>query len=82
MKSISDSKSEVSASSENTSSDSNNKASNEVKLKKKTQAELDQELQLKLQGLAGDGGDAGVGYEDGKPVSMKRSMKNNMFRYI
>ncbi|OAL50717.1 hypothetical protein IQ07DRAFT_631667 [Pyrenochaeta sp. DS3sAY3a] len=41
--------------------------------KKKTQAELDEELQRKLQGLAGDGGDAGIEYEDGKPVSMKRS---------
>ena len=49
---------------------------------KKTQAELDAELQHKLQALAGDGGDAGVEYEDGKPVSMKRSVKNNMFRYI
>ncbi|KAF1840845.1 uncharacterized protein K460DRAFT_370826 [Cucurbitaria berberidis CBS 394.84] len=56
--------------------------SEEAKPKKKTQAELDQELQLKLQGLSGDGGDAGVEYEDGKPVSMKRSVKNNMFRYI
>ncbi|KAH3952751.1 hypothetical protein HBI56_143040 [Parastagonospora nodorum] len=58
------------------------KPEEESKPKKKTQAELDQELQLKLQGLAGDGGDAGVEYEDGKPVSMKRSVKNNMFRYI
>jgi hypothetical protein len=58
------------------------KPSEEPKPKKKTQAELDQELQIKLQGLAGDGGDAGVEYEDGKPVSMKRSVKNNMFRYI
>jgi hypothetical protein len=60
----------------------NAKPSEEPKPKKKTQAELDQELQLKLQGLSGDGGDAGVEYEDGKPVSMKRSVKNNMFRYI
>ncbi|OAK98898.1 hypothetical protein IQ06DRAFT_295221 [Phaeosphaeriaceae sp. SRC1lsM3a] len=52
------------------------------KPKKKTQAELDQELQEKLRGIAGDGGDAGVEYEDGKPVAMKRSVKNNMFRYI
>jgi hypothetical protein len=58
------------------------KPSEEPKPKKKTQAELDQELQLKLQGLAGDGGSAGVEYEDGKPVSMKRSVRNNMFRYI
>lgn len=58
------------------------KPEEESRPKKKTQAELDHELQLKLQGLAGDGGDAGVEYEDGKPVSMKRSVKNNMFRYI
>ncbi|KAF2691217.1 hypothetical protein K458DRAFT_382788 [Lentithecium fluviatile CBS 122367] len=50
--------------------------------KKKTQAELDKELQLKMQGLSGDGGESGVEYEDGQPVSMKRSVKNNMFRYI
>ncbi|KAF1915241.1 hypothetical protein BDU57DRAFT_539620 [Ampelomyces quisqualis] len=54
----------------------------ELAPKKKTQAELDLELQQKLQGLSGDGGDAGIEYEDGKPVSMKRSVKNNMFRYI
>ncbi|CAO2650438.1 Nn.00g017300.m01.CDS01 [Neocucurbitaria sp. VM-36] len=58
------------------------KPTEHVKPKKKTQAELDREVQLKLQGLSGDGGDAGVEYEDGKPVSMKRSVKNNMFRYI
>ncbi|PVI08455.1 hypothetical protein DM02DRAFT_665790 [Periconia macrospinosa] len=58
------------------------KTSNERSPYKKTQAELDRELQLKMQGLAGDGGDAGVEYEDGQPVAMKRSVKNNMFRYI
>ncbi|KAF2745494.1 hypothetical protein M011DRAFT_406521, partial [Sporormia fimetaria CBS 119925] len=50
--------------------------------KKKTQAELDKELELKMQGLAGDGGESGVELEDGQPVSMKRSVRNNMFRYI
>lgn len=50
--------------------------------KKKTQAELDKELELKMQGLAGDGGNSGIEYEDGQPVSMKRSVRNNMFRYI
>lgn len=50
--------------------------------KKKTQAELDKELELKMRGLAGDGGESGVEFEDGQPVSMKRSVKNNMFRYI
>lgn len=38
----------------------------------KTQAQLDEELKLKLSALAGDGGEAGVEYEDGKPVAMKR----------
>ncbi|TKA83641.1 hypothetical protein B0A55_00428 [Friedmanniomyces simplex] len=50
--------------------------------KKKTQAQLDEELMQKLAGMSGEGGDAGIEYEDGKPVSMKRSVKNNMFRYI
>ncbi|CAI6241176.1 unnamed protein product [Periconia digitata] len=58
------------------------KSSNKQSPHKKTQAELDKELQLKMQGLSGDGGDSGVEYEDGQPVSMKRSVKNNMFRYI
>jgi hypothetical protein len=50
--------------------------------KKKTQADLDRELQEKMSGLAGDGGASGVEYEDGQPVAMKRSVRNNMFRYI
>lgn len=37
---------------------------------------------MKMADLAGDGGDAGLELEDGQPVSMKRSVKNNMFRYI
>ncbi|KAK6085617.1 hypothetical protein SCUP515_00724 [Seiridium cupressi] len=48
----------------------------------KTMAELDEEMKMKMSGLAGDGGESGVEYEDGKPVAMKRSVKNNMFRYI
>lgn len=28
------------------------------------------------------GGESAVEYEDGQPVAMKRSVKNNMFRYI
>ncbi|KAF6229278.1 hypothetical protein HO133_007394 [Letharia lupina] len=50
--------------------------------KKKTQAELDDELRQKLEAMSGDGGAAGLELEDGQPVSMKRSVKNNMFRYI
>ncbi|KAK4043930.1 hypothetical protein C8A01DRAFT_32029 [Parachaetomium inaequale] len=51
-------------------------------MKKKTQKELDEELRLKMEGLSGDGGASGVEYEDGKAVAMKRSVKENMFRYI
>jgi hypothetical protein len=50
--------------------------------KKKTQADLDRELQEKMSGIAGDGGESGVEYEDGQPVAMKRGVRNNMFRYI
>lgn len=48
----------------------------------KTMAELDEEMKAKMSGISGDGGSSGVEYEDGEPVSMKRSVKNNMFRYI
>ena len=58
------------------------KLSDETKPKKKTQAELDAEVMAKLQGHDSEGGEAGIEYEDGKPASMKRSVKNNMFRYI
>lgn len=50
--------------------------------KRKTQAELDEELKQKLAGIDSEGGAAGVEYEDGQPASMKRSVRNNMFRYI
>ncbi|THY06486.1 hypothetical protein D6D01_09889 [Aureobasidium pullulans] len=59
-----------------------NQGTSEPPKKPKTQAELDDELRQKMAGMSGDGGDAGVEYEDGVPVSMKRSVKNNMFRYI
>lgn len=45
--------------------------------KSKTMAELDEEMRAKMSGLSGDGGEAGIEYEDGKPVAMKRSVKNN-----
>ncbi|KAI1159947.1 hypothetical protein F5B18DRAFT_655156 [Nemania serpens] len=48
----------------------------------KTTAQRDEELRQKMSGIAGDGGEAGVEYEDGQPVAMRRSVKNNMFRYI
>lgn len=49
---------------------------------KKTMAELDEEMRQKMSALAGDGGESGVEYEDGKPVAMKRSVRENMYRYI
>jgi len=52
------------------------------KRKAKSQAELDKELQERMAGIAGDGGEAGIELEDGQPVAMKRSVKDNMFRYI
>ncbi|KAL9073343.1 MAG: hypothetical protein Q9161_002958 [Pseudevernia consocians] len=54
----------------------------EASEQKKTQAELDDELRQKLEAMSGDGGAAGLELEDGQPVSMKRGVKNNMFRYI
>lgn len=54
----------------------------ESKLRTKTMAELDEELKLKLEGISGEGGAAGLEYENGKAVAMKRSVKNNMFRLI
>ena len=48
----------------------------------KSATELDEELRQKMEDMAGDGGAAGVEFEDGQPVAMKRSVRNNMFRYI
>lgn len=49
---------------------------------KKTVAEQDEELRRKLEGISGDGGEAGLELENGQPVAMKRSVKENMFRLI
>ncbi|KAB5545842.1 hypothetical protein GE09DRAFT_1132642 [Coniochaeta sp. 2T2.1] len=51
-------------------------------VKKKTMAELDEELRLKLEGISGDGGASGVEYENGKASGLKRNVKANMFRVI
>jgi hypothetical protein len=48
----------------------------------KTFAELDEEIRQKMAALAGEGDAAGVEYEDGKPVAMKRGVRENMFRVI
>ncbi|MCJ1322635.1 hypothetical protein MMC15_007984 [Xylographa vitiligo] len=53
-----------------------------VAKQKKTQAELDEEMRQKLEDFSGEGGAAGMEFENGKAVSMKRGVKDNMFRYI
>ncbi|OBT93339.1 hypothetical protein VE01_08457 [Pseudogymnoascus verrucosus] len=53
-----------------------------VKVRSKTIAELDEELKLKLEEISGEGGAAGLEYENGKAVAMKRGVKDNMFRLI
>lgn len=50
--------------------------------KAKTVSQSDAELRERLEQMSGDGGAAGIEYEDGKPVAMKRSVRNNMFRLI
>ena len=45
-------------------------------------AQLDEELREKLEGRSGDGGAAGLELEGGKPVAMKRGVRENMFRLI
>ena len=45
-------------------------------------AEKDAQMRQALEGISGEGGEAGLELEDGQPTSMKRGVKNNMFRYI
>lgn len=58
------------------------KTGQEPEQKKKTVAEADEELRLKLEGISGGGGEAGLELENGQPVAMKRSVRENMFRLI
>ncbi|BCS20052.1 uncharacterized protein APUU_20484A [Aspergillus puulaauensis] len=48
----------------------------------KSVAQEDEELRRRLEEMSGEGGASGIEYEDGKPQTMKRSVRNNMFRYI
>ena len=41
-----------------------------IKERKKTIAQLDEEIRMKLEGCSGDGGVAGLELENGKPVAM------------
>lgn len=62
------------------SSASDKQASAPAKIK--TVAQADAELRERLERMSGDGGAAGIEYEDGKPSAMKRGVRNNMFRVI
>ena len=76
---------QASSNSENKSRPSNDAADKKVediKQKKKTMAQLDEEMRLAMEGISGEGGEHGAELEDGKPVAMKRSVKENMFRVI
>lgn len=53
-----------------------------VKKPKKTLAQMDEELRAAMEGRSGDGGLAGAELEGGKAVGLKRSVRENMFRYI
>jgi hypothetical protein len=54
----------------------------EQKPRKKSMADLDEEMKAAMENLSGEGGEYGLELEGGKPVAMKRSVKDNMFRYI
>jgi len=60
---------------------SDKKTSKETE-KKKSVEEQDADLRSKLEGISGGGGEAGLELENGQPVAMKRSVKENMFRLI
>jgi hypothetical protein len=63
-----------------TPSNSKNEPPSPNKVKSVSQA--DKELRERLEQMSGEGGAAGIEYEDGKPNAMKRSVRNNMFRLI
>lgn len=66
---------------EKTHSKNGEKGKEQVKMKRKTIAEMDEELRAKMEGREGA---AGVSYEGGKPVTdgFGRGVKSNMFRVI
>ncbi|KAI9759883.1 MAG: hypothetical protein M4579_002008 [Chaenotheca gracillima] len=48
----------------------------------KSVSQTDEEVRQKLEAMSGEGGEAGLELENGKPVAMKRSVRENMFRLI
>lgn len=51
-------------------------------LKPMSMSERDARMRAILDERSGEGGAAGLELEDGKPVAMKRGVRDNMFRYI
>ncbi|KFH44215.1 hypothetical protein ACRE_050120 [Hapsidospora chrysogenum ATCC 11550] len=48
----------------------------------KTMAQLDEEMRAKMEDMSGEGGAAGVEYENGVAQGLKKEVKRNMFRVI
>lgn len=76
-----DSKGELRSEASNTELDGEDNAEMKVPKKRKTIAEMDEELKAKMEGREGA---AGISYEGGKPVTdgFGRGVKSNMFRVI
>lgn len=45
-------------------------------------AQMDAELRSRLEAMSGDGGAAGVEYENGRAEGLRSEVKRNMFRVI
>ncbi|KAI9150397.1 hypothetical protein HJFPF1_10163 [Paramyrothecium foliicola] len=53
-----------------------------TKTKRKTVSQMDEELRSRLEAMSGDGGAAGVEYENGVAAGLRSEVKRNMFRVI
>jgi hypothetical protein len=49
---------------------------------RKTQVQIDEEVKEKFAGMSEEGGPAALELENGRPVAMKRGVRENMFRVI
>ncbi|KAL3478586.1 hypothetical protein BJX99DRAFT_101606 [Aspergillus californicus] len=78
----SDSSTDKAAAKPSEGSENPEKPSTPERKKTKSMAQSDEDIRRRLEEMSGEGGAAGLEYEDGKPQTMKRSVRNNMFRYI
>merc|ERR1712187_1075213 len=72
----------MSESSASNSANTQSQQQQQQQSKAKSVSQSDEELREKLERMSGGGGASGIEYEDGQPSTMKRSVRNNMFRYI